>query len=68
MLFIIRMTRPVSFFCIVTIVLELYRRKWQGGNMYYQAYTTKYKTVKMKTKQFEAHFLYWKRKIINQML
>ena len=27
------MTRPVSFFRIVTIVLELYRRKWQGGNI-----------------------------------
>ena len=28
------MTRPVSFFRKVTIVLELYRRKWQGGNIY----------------------------------
>ena len=28
------MTRPVSFFRIVTILLELYRRKWQGGNIY----------------------------------
>ena len=30
----IRMTRPVSFFRRVPIVLELYRRKWQGGNIY----------------------------------
>ena len=28
------MTRPVSFFCRVPIVLELYRRKWQGGNIH----------------------------------
>ena len=28
------MTQPVSFFCRVTIVLELYRRKWEGGNIY----------------------------------
>ena len=28
------MTQPVSFFRRVTIVLELYRRKWQGGNIY----------------------------------
>ena len=28
------MTRPDSFFRIVPIVLELYRRKWQGGNIY----------------------------------
>ena len=29
------MTRPDSFFRIVQIVLELYRRKWQGGNIYF---------------------------------
>ena len=28
------MTRPDSFFRMVPIVLELYRRKWQLGNMY----------------------------------
>ena len=28
------MTQPVSFFCRVTIVLELYRENWQGGNIY----------------------------------
>ena len=28
------MTRPVSFFRRVTIILELYRENWQGGNMY----------------------------------
>ena len=28
------MTRPVSFFRRVPIVLDLYRRKWQGGNIY----------------------------------
>ena len=27
------MTRPVRFFRIVTILLELYRENWQGGNM-----------------------------------
>ena len=31
--FSIRMTRPVSFFRMVPIVLELYRRKWQGGKI-----------------------------------
>ena len=34
MIFSIRMTRPVSFFLRVPIVLELYRRKWQGGNIH----------------------------------
>ena len=28
------MTRPVSFFRRVTILLELYRENWQGGNIY----------------------------------
>ena len=27
------MIRPVSFFCRVNIVLELYRENWQGGNI-----------------------------------
>ena len=27
------MTRPVSFFRRVTILLELYRENWQGGNI-----------------------------------
>ena len=29
------MTRPVSFFCRVTILLELCRENWQGGYIYY---------------------------------
>ena len=28
------MTQPVSFFRRVTILLELYRENWQGGNIY----------------------------------
>ena len=27
------MTQPVSFFCRVTTLLELYRENWQGGNI-----------------------------------
>ena len=34
------MTQPVSFFRRVTLVLELYRRKWQGGNIYWDQTNT----------------------------
>ena len=52
------MTRPVSFFRKVPILLELYRRKWQGGNIYVTNTIHRFVfSLKVEYTMWNCHFL-----------